>query len=153
MIRTATLSDIDGIVELAKHFYGQMEGGRFSEKIFRPNIRMLIKSENSIVILCEHDGKISGALIGVIDRLWYSEDFVAHDLAFAVKPKASGLYAWLMAKQFIRWAKSKPNVVDITMQVSSGLGEAERVGALYEALGMKKMGGCYSLFVGDGRRQ
>lgn len=153
MIRQAALSDIDGIVDLAKHFYGQMDGGRFSEKIFRPNIRALIKSERSFVLVCEHEGKISGILIGVIDRLWYSEDMIAHDLAFAVKPEVSGLYAWLMVKQFMRWAKSKPGVVDITMQVSSGLGDTERVGALYETLGMKKMGGCYSLFVGDGRRQ
>jgi hypothetical protein len=150
VIRDANLSDIDGLCELAEYFFSKMPGGKFSEKVFRPNIRMLIKSPTARVIVAVHDGKIAGCLIGVVEKLWFSEDLIAHDVAFGVKPEVSGLYAWIMARQFIRWARSHKKVVDVTMQISSGLGDPERVGMLYEALGMKKMGGCYSLFVNGG---
>ena len=153
MIREATLSDLDGLVALGDHFYSSMQGGRFSEKAFRPSMRMLIKSPSSIVLVAEHEGKIVGCLIGVIERLWYSEDKIAHDLAFGVKPEVSGMYARMMIREFVKWAKSHKDVADITMQVSSGIGDPDRIGRLYEASGLKKMGGCYSLFVGNGRRQ
>lgn len=145
MIRDATLADIDALVDLARFFVPKVGAATLSEKRFRPEICKLIKAENSMVLIAEHENAIVGCLIGQLGRVWYSDDLYATDLGFVVRPEYSGLYAWLMAKKFIRWAKSDKRVVEVTMQISSGLGDTERVGKMYESLGLKHMGGCYTV--------
>lgn len=145
MIREASLSDIDALVALGEFFAPKAGAARFSEKMFRPEIRKIIKSPHAIVLVAEHEGSIVGALVGQICKVWYSEDLYATDLAFVVRPEYSGYYAWLMAKRFVRWARSESRVVEVTMQVSSGMESADRTGAMYQALGMSRVGGCYTL--------
>ncbi len=147
MIREATLSDIDALVDLARFFVPKVGAATLSEKRFRPEICKLIKSESAIVLIAEHEGDVVGGLVGQIGRVWYSDDLYATDLAFVVRAEYSGLYAWLLAKKFIRWAKSDERVVEVTMQISSGMGDVERVGRLYESLGLANMGGCYTMRV------
>lgn len=147
MIRDATLADIDALVDLARFFVPKVGAATLSEKRFRPEICKLIKSESAIVLIAEHEGDVVGGLVGQIGRVWYSDDLYATDLAFVVRAEYSGLYAWLLAKKFIRWAKSDERVVEVTMQISSGMGDVERVGRLYESLGLANMGGCYTMRV------
>lgn len=147
MIREATLFDIDALVDLARFFVPKVGAATLSEKRFRPEICKLIKSESAIVLIAEHEGDVVGGLVGQIGRVWYSDDLYATDLAFVVRAEYSGLYAWLLAKKFIRWAKSDERVVEVTMQISSGMGDVERVGRLYESLGLANMGGCYTMRV------
>lgn len=144
MIREATLSDIGALLDLAAFFVPKVGSATLSERRFRPEIRGLIKSEHTLVLVAEHEDEIVGCLIGQVGRVWYSDDLYATDIAFVVRPEFSGLYAWLMAKKFIRWAKSDKRVVEVTMQISSGFGDTERVGKMYESLGLTSMGGCYT---------
>ena len=145
MIREATLGDIDAILELARYFVPKVGVAELSEKRFRPELGRLIKSEHMIALVAEHEGRIVGCLLGQVGRVWYSEDCYATDIGFVVLPEYSGIYAWLMARKFIRWAKAQPKVVEVTMQISSGLGDIERTGKMYESIGLKKMGGCYTV--------
>lgn len=147
MIREASISDIRGLAELARYFAPTAGLARLSESRFKPAINQLIKSPNAMVLVAEHEGEVVGALIGQVTRVWYSDDYYATDLAFVVRPECSGIYAWIMVKRFIRWAKAQPKVVDVTMQVSSGLDADGRIGQMYEQLGLKNMGGCYTLSV------
>lgn len=148
MIREAELRDMHQLVELAKYFVPRIGYASLSEAKFRPAMNQLIKSPHAIVLVAENEeGELVGVLIAQCMRIWYSDDYYATDLGFVVKPEHSGVYAWLMAKRFIRWAKAQPRVVDITMQISSGLDEGNRIGQMYEALGLKRMGGCYTMSV------
>lgn len=147
MIREATLSDIDALLELARYFVPLTGAASLSERRFRPELCKIIKSEHMLALVAEHEGKVVGCLLGQIGRVWYSEDCYATDIGFVVLPDYSGIYAWLMAKKFVRWAKEQPKVVEVTMQISSGLGDTDRTGKMYESIGLKKMGGCYTVAV------
>lgn len=147
MIREACIGDISQLTDLARYFAPKAGLAALSESRFKPAMNQLIKSPNAIVLVAEHEGVLVGALVGQATRVWYSDDYYATDIAFVVKPEFSGFYAWIMVKRFIRWAKAQPKVVDVTMQVSSGLDTDGRIGRMYEQLGLKNMGGCYTLSV------
>jgi hypothetical protein len=147
MIREAVIGDINALAELARFFVPKVGAATLSESRFRPAMNQLIKSDNALILVAEHEGEIVGAFVGQVMRVWYSDDYYATDLAFVVQPKYAGLYGWLMAKRFIRWAKAMPKVVDVTLQVSSGMDAEGRIGKMYESLGLAHVGGCYTLKV------
>lgn len=98
-----------------------------------------------VFVATDSGGRVIGFIAGQADSLWFSKACYATDIAFLVKP-GFPVQGFLLAKRFIRWAKSIPDVVDITLNISSGLDIDNRLGRMYERLGLKPMGGCYSFF-------
>lgn len=89
----------------------------------------------------EQDGALTGVLLGVVERLWFSRARYASDLVFYSEDGRSGL---ALLRQFVEWAWSVPGVVEISCAQSSGL-HMERADVLYRRVGFTKVGGLWTL--------
>ena len=91
--------------------------------------------------VAEHDKKITGFMLGVVDTLWWSRDRYASDLIFYSERAGDGLR---ILRRFIEWANSVPRVVEITCAQSSGI-NVERSSLIYERAGFTKVGGLWCM--------
>jgi hypothetical protein len=96
--------------------------------------------------VAEVDGEIVGCLAGQVMRQSFVDIRYATDLAFVVMPNHPA-QAVALARHFIHWAKAQKNVKEVTLQISSGLANADRVSEMYEKLGLKKMGSCHTVYL------
>ncbi len=90
----------------------------------------------------DDDDRPQGLLLGLIDDLFFSRYNYATDVTFYVRERYRHLVPG-MVKRFMTWAESKPRVVYVALGISSGIGDLERVGKVYESLGLSKIGGIY----------
>ena len=144
-VRIADIPDMKSIVELGYELLEKStsNGIKVDESKFKMLVAGMIGSKKGIVYVVVDDNDVpQGFLLGMIDELFYSPQRFATDLATYVREEYRHL-APRMYKKFIAWAKSKPKVVEITLGISSGIGDTERVGKLYEKLGFSRMGGLY----------
>ena len=104
----------------------------------------LQSSINGFVRVAEHDGKITGVLMGLVDEYWWAEPKkgarYASDLAFFSRRLGDGAR---MMREFIDWAWSRPRVVKVETAVSSGMLNADLADRFYENLGFEKRGSLY----------
>jgi hypothetical protein len=146
MIRAATYADIPALIAIGALYAPQISAHYdLDEPQIKKTLLFLMASKRGCVFVSEVCGEIVGLLIGQIDRLWFSKKFYATDIAFLVKP-GHPMQGYLMAKRFVNWAKSFNDVIDVTMQISSGLGDTDRIGRMYERLGLKRVGGCFTWY-------
>jgi hypothetical protein len=147
MIRLATYKDLDSIIEIGRAVASEISAHYVVDEFkSRKTLLFLIGARRGCVFVAENKaGEVVGFIAGQVDALWFSKACYATDIAFLVKP-GNPVQGFLLAKRFIRWAKAIPDVVDITLNISSGLDTDNRLGRLYERLGLKPMGGCYSFF-------
>ena len=144
-IRIANVPDVKAIVEIAYELIAESayDGIKVDESKFRLACAGLMGSKNGLVlVIVDDDDKPQGFLMGIIDELFFSRSRYATDLAVYVR-KGYRHLAPRMFKEFIAWAKSKPRIVEITLGVSSGIGNTERIGKMYESLGFASVGGLY----------
>lgn len=92
----------------------------------------------------DEEGGLNGFLLGVVDELWWAPVRFASDLTFYFEDGWDGKR--LLAR-FIAWAADR-KVREINMGLSSGV-DADRLGEMYEAQGLHRVGGIYTGFVKD----
>jgi len=111
---------------------------------FRLFVAGLMGSKSGIVlVIVNTKNEPQGFLLGMVDELFYSRQKIATDLAVYVRPDHRHIAPKLF-KRFISWAKQKPNLIQITLGVSSGSEGTERTGLMYERLGLGHVGGIYT---------
>lgn len=144
-IRTGDIPDMDGICDLASEllsqsFYADIKP---DETKFRLFVAGMMGSKGGIVlVIVDDDDKPQGFMLGVVEELFFSRKRMATDLAIYVR-EGYRQFAPRMIKAFIEWAESKPRVVQVTLGLSSGIGDTERTGTMYHKLGFSHMGGIH----------
>lgn len=144
MIRKASISDVHAIEALglrlkSKTLYATW---RYDREAALKQIRACVSGPVlGCAFVAEHDGQISGVILGVAERMWFSNQRVASDLMFYSERPGAGY--WLL-RRFMQWAWSVPSVGQIMLGQSSGL-EIDAVENLYRRLNFRKVGGLYEL--------
>lgn len=145
MTRLATVNDITRMIELGEKAIDISYASPKLDQLYaRRYLAQSINDKTSLVLVAEHKGVIVGFLIGAIVPYWFSKDKFATDLAFYCDEK-HGNYAPFLAKRFIKWAKQQPRVIDVTMGITSGVSHAERIGTMYQKLGLEFVGSSYTV--------
>jgi hypothetical protein len=141
MIRKALDRDITGIIKVVQeaHEKSISKTVPLDVKTLRKNIQVCVLSAEHLVLVVELDGEIEGAFIGVTHQLWYSRKKQSADLFFYVTEKGTGYGASLM-RRFITWSKKNNGVREITLGISSGIGDSDRVKQLYQRMGGVRVG-------------
>lgn len=107
-------------------------------------VAQLSATPNGFVRVAEHDGELTGVLLGTIETYWWADQKsgarVATDLLFYSKRVGDGAK---MMREMIDWAFSRPRVVKVETAISSGMIEGERADRFYERLGFQKRGSLY----------
>jgi GNAT superfamily N-acetyltransferase len=138
------MTDIPAMVELASRMHALT---RFKSFPFSAQ-----RTTNSIVALIQHDkgkyavfvaenseGKVVGALIGVMEQHIFSESYVASIMHIDVLPEARmGGYGVRLIKAFEQWARNR-NAFEICFGVNSG--SDLELQTMIERLGYKFVGG------------
>lgn len=143
MIRKASLADVAAIEALglrlkSKTLYATW---RYDREAALRQIRACVSGGLGCAFVVEHDGEIRGAILGVAERMWFSNQRVASDLMFYSERPGAGY--WLL-RRFMQWAWSVPSVGQIMLGQSSGL-DIDAVESLYRRLNFRKVGGLYEL--------
>ena len=146
MIRDATLKDIRKLIEFLKPFHdnGGYKDISVNEKVAKTNLQMMLSSPMHKIWLVERDGQICAALGVVSTELWFTKRHFATNLFLCSNNKGKGSAGFLLRK-FKKWVDSRPIIKDVTLGVTSEIGDTERVGKLYQAVGFKRLGGLYRL--------
>ena len=140
MIRIAKNSDIKQIIRVCKeaHQLSISNEVPLDEKILWKNIQVCVLSAEHIVNVVDVAGSVEGVFIGVTHQLWYSKKKQSTDLFFYVTDKGRGWGSSLL-RAYIRWARTNKGVAEITLGITSGIGDMNRTRQLYERMGAIKM--------------
>lgn len=143
-IRVGDIPDMKAIVELGREL---LEESVYDVKADEPGFRLFVaglmgSNKATVLLVVDDDDKPQGFLLGIIDELFFSRARYGTDIAFYVR-KEYRRFAPRVLKQFIAWAKSKPRVDHVLLGQSSGIGDVDRIGEMYEKLGLSRVGGIY----------
>ena len=144
-VREARIDDINDIHTLALELVSESvyKGIPMDDQQFKRMVATSIGSRSSIVfVVVDSNDKPVGFLIGMVEQLFWSRKKFASDLCTYVRPEARHVGGF-MVRRFIRWAKKMPGVVEVTLGLSSGIGDTERIGMMYERMGLSRVGGLY----------
>jgi len=97
-------------------------------------------------LVSESDGEVTGFIIALLDQVYPCvEDLCVTDLFFGGVDDMTPRDSITMLKQVMAWGEANPKVVEIHMGVTDAMtGDGwERVGQLYEHLGLTRCGGMY----------
>jgi hypothetical protein len=146
-IRLGDIPDMQAIVDLGYELLDESvaySGIKADEQMFRTMVASMMGQKlTRVFLVVDDDDKPQGFLLGLVDSLFFSRDRYATDIAIYVRDGYRHL-APRLAKEFITWAESKPRVRQITLGISSGIGDQERIGKMYETLGLSRVGGIYT---------
>lgn len=144
-VRVADIPDMDALCDLGEELLNHSVYANIKpdEEKFRRFVAgmMGIKTGTVLVVVDDND-KPQGFLLGVVDELFFSTRRQATDLAVYVREGYRHLAPRLF-RTFIKWAESKPRVERVTLGISSGIGDPERVGKMYGKLGLSQVGGIF----------
>lgn len=146
MIRNAEEKDLDRLVEMGKVMHAESKYSiySFDEEKLRNYLFTCIWHDDGIALVAEREDKIVGGFVGWMSEQYFGYDKVAVDLALFVDPDKRGAMAGAMLiKRFIEVSKEK-GAAQIVISNSTGV-DKERVGKLYEKMGMEHVGFVYSL--------
>ena len=148
MIRDAKLRDIPELIEFLKPFHDNAGYRDISvnDKVVKTNLIDMLSSQMHKIWLVERDGEICAALGVVSTELWFTKRHFATNLFLCSNNKGKGSAGFLLRK-FKKWVDSRPIIKDVTLGVTSEIGDTKRVGKLYQAVGFKRLGGLYRLTV------
>ncbi|MDG9783877.1 GNAT family N-acetyltransferase [Metapseudomonas otitidis] len=141
MIRTATYSDIQRLIELGTllHSISSYSQVSFDAEKAGRFLAHLIEDKHGVVFVSEKEGVVVGGLAGGITDEWFSNDLVAYDFSVFVEPAhRNGFIAIKLLRAFESWAKAMGAV-----RVHMGIGTSMHVkgtSELYEALGFSFFG-------------
>lgn len=142
MIRHATATDIDRIVELGAAMHAESRFARLpysAEKCRALVASMVANPEEMCTLVAEQQGQIIGAFLGFIEEHFFTEAKVASDFILYVKPEFRGSLAGpRMLDYFTAWAKVR-GVEMIEVGISTGVC-VEKSTRLYQRLGYRPVG-------------
>lgn len=146
MAREATLKDIPELINFISPFHecGGYKDIPFQNKVAKTNLTHMLSSPMHKVWVIEKDGEICAALGVVSQELWFSKRHYATNLFLCANDKGRGTAGFLLRK-FKKWVDSRPIIQDVTLAVTSEIGDTERTERLYQAVGFKSLGGVYRL--------
>lgn len=148
--REATVADIPDIEQLLRAAREESDIYRYisvDSRKLKESLRTMIVGQQYRVWVTEDSwAGICGVLIGIKSDIWFSKHKMATVLVMYAEDFARGHMPWLI-KRFVRWAQSERNVVDISVNVASGMAkiDPDRVGKLYERMGFRYTGPSYYL--------
>ena len=146
MSREALVKDIYPLIEFLTPFH---EGGGYKDisinrKTAHKNLTHMISSPMHKIWIVEKDGEICAALGVISTELWFAKKHYATNLFLCANNDGKGKAGFLL-RRMKRWVESRPLISDVTLSVTSEIGDNERVGKLYNAVGFKRLGGVYRL--------
>jgi GNAT superfamily N-acetyltransferase len=146
MIREAKPEDIDAIYKLGRECHDLAATKfRIDAVQARKTVAMFVNSPRYFAYIKEVDGEILGALLGFVERVWFSMDKEASDLFFYVRSDPRSIGAGkILLKRFIRWGYEH-GANGISMAVSFGGSKAVDTGKIYRKLGFATVGGVFLL--------
>ena len=142
MIRRGQLQDVAAIEALL------LRAKRFSEyctvkvewERARKAIRQCISSPQGFAAVAEHEGRITGCLLGIATHYWFSAERFASDLGFYSQRRGDGL---AMLEMFKSWADSKHATLQMGQSTTK---RAAGIKRLYGKIGCVPAG---TLFAGE----
>lgn len=146
MIREATLKDVKSIINFLRPFHEESgyKDIKIQDQSASQNLQIMLSSPMHKIWVIENDGEICAALGVISQELWFTKRHYATNLFFCSNDKGKGKAGFLLRK-FKKWADERPAIKDVTFSITSDMGDLERVGKLYQAVGFKKMGGLFRL--------
>lgn len=149
-VREARIQDLPQIVILAKELLEQSPpyaGIEMNEVKFKRSASMVMASKLGAAFVIADDNDIAqGFIMGHADDLFFADGRCVTDMAIYARESARS-YGGFMVRRFVKWARTIAGVKMIPMAISSGMGDIDRVGAMYEALGGVRAGGLYFMRV------
>lgn len=148
-VRDARVEDILRIYDLGLELLDDSfyRGIKVNDTKFKRTVAMLIGSKlGKVLVIADEQDIAQGFLVGMADELFFSNSKFVTDLCMYARPDARYM-AGFMIKRFLRWGMSVKGVVEITLGISSGMGDPERIGRIYERLGLTRVGGLYMMRV------
>jgi len=142
MIRMAQVADLPQLLALGKRLIKMTPYAdvKIDTLTAGQTLGQCINSAFGMALVAEHDGKITGLLLGAAVPLWFSKSRSATDIITYAETPGDG---YRMIRQFVKWAWSLPNVIEVTMAQSSGI-DVERTRQLYERVGLAPVGAIYT---------
>ena len=119
-IRRAQPLDIPDILALMKLRHGQTPVAAIpiSERDVCALLLQLMQSAKGCVAVGEVDGAFTGAVVGGIDRAWWSRKAIAQEIFLAA---ADGVSALPLAQYFREWAAKRPGVAAACLSTDHSL--------------------------------
>lgn len=143
MIRRASAKDLQAIIEMGYRLCDRTPQAH--AKRDRPTIAKQITACMSSAFGCcfvaEHDGKLSGVILGIAQQYWFSTQRQAVDLMFVAERVGDGPR---LLRAFVDWAWKVPGVIEVGAAQTSGI-EIERTAEMYERLGFQRVGSVFSM--------
>lgn len=146
-VREAEFKEIPKIVELLEKANAEFGHASipFCHDTTRNTLQRVINQREHVAfLLVGEDNTLQGIMVGLTNQLWYSRKRQIVDLIYYVEKESRGHGARLMTS-FLAWARSVPNVMEISLGITSGIDTVARVEGLLKASGLKKVGALYSL--------
>ena len=143
-IRFATLEDVPALVQGGARMHALTRFRRLDydvTKVARAFADLVTKGQHKYAFLVAQngDGRIVGALIGVLEQHIFSDQLTASVMHYDVLPEARmGGYGVRLLKAFEQWAANR-NVVEITLGINSGA-ELEALARFAGRMGYRKVG-------------
>lgn len=151
-IRFATLNDVAACVELGRrmHSVTRFAAYDFNAERVAQNLQAIIeigqneKRTHCFFVAEDADGAIIGALIGCVERHFFSDLLVASVVQYEVLPeKRMGGAGLRLLSAFRKWAENR-GVFELSVGINSGV-EIEKMDRFLKRLGLRLTGGNYSL--------
>jgi hypothetical protein len=146
-VREALVPELPAIHELAKELLEKSayNGIVMDDQKFKRTAAFCLGSALGMaLVVVDGEGVPQGFLLGMVDELFFSRSRYASDLCMYVRPPFRSA-APKMIRMFVDWAKTIPGVVQISLGISSGIGNAARTGRMYEHIGFNHVGGIYHM--------
>jgi GNAT superfamily N-acetyltransferase len=146
-IRFATLADVPSLVEGGSrmHALTRFRSQPFNAQRVAQAFTDLItqgQGKYSFLVAASADGRIVGALIGVMEQQIFSDAYTASVMHFDVLPEARmGGHGVRLLRAFEKWAENR-NATEICFGVNSDT-EIEMLGRFATKMGYRKVGENY----------
>jgi GNAT superfamily N-acetyltransferase len=139
MIRPATLDDLPALVQLGAELCAESPRwsrvGYNSDKA-RAAMHSLIENDDGFLWVGERDGKVVGAMLGLIEAHWAGDERVAQEVSLFVHRDARGsTIAARLICELVNWAEAR-GARWLQVGTSTGV-EPERTVRLYERLSFR----------------
>ncbi len=142
MIRPATLADADAIFDIALHEAERYHGLKPDLVKIRKGILLSISSAKHIALVAEHDGEVTGTLIGLTsENLWAQRSNCLVVLWYS-RIVGDGIK---LLRAFRKWVRKRRAI-----RVAGFVHDSDHMGRrafwLAERMGFERCGGAYLLY-------
>lgn len=150
-IRFATLNDIPACIEGGRrmHALTRFSAYDYNAERVAQNLRAVIetghaKGTHCFLVAEDNAGQIIGALIGCVERHFFSDLLVASVIHYDVLPdRRMGGAGLKLLTAYRKWAENR-GVFELAVGINSGV-ELEKMDRFLSRLGFRRTGGNYSL--------